>query len=223
MSESNRRQFFHATGFAAAGSLLLPASVRPTPPSGEHEDVHAPMQDPQDQKLVATAKNIEGPYFRAGAPYHAKVSPPCAPGKVLVVRGRVWGIDTRKPLAGACIHIWQASHAGRYDNDDPKQPPKAGEFAYRARMLTDDLGRYSYETIHPGRYLNGKTYRPAHIHYRVEAPGYQTLITQLYFKGDPFLAKDRFVKESLVIQPKVIAAGDASYRSGAFDIVLAKA
>ena len=181
-------------------------------------------QDRQQRKLHVTERDIEGPYYRGGAPFRAKVTPPLAEGKVTLIRGRVWGVDTKQPLPGATIHIWQASHAGRYDNDDARRPPRKDVFNYRARMMTDEFGRYEFETIHPGRYRVGRTYRPSHIHYRVEAAGYKTLITQLYFKGDPFNATDRFIKDSLIIAPKTIGVeGDQSFDLGVFDIVLAKA
>jgi protocatechuate 3,4-dioxygenase beta subunit len=78
--------------------------------------------------------------------------------------------------------------------------------------------------IHPGRYKVRETFRPSHIHYTVEAKGYKTLITQLYFKGDPFNKTDRFLKDSLIIDPKRIRLdSDRSYELGVFDIVLKKA
>ena len=50
------------------------------------------------------------------------------------------------------------------------------------------------------------------------------MITQLYFKGDPFNESDRFIKESLIIDPKTIQADrDRAYQLGVFDIVLRKA
>ena len=226
MPKSTRREFFSRGGLAVVGvgTLTLRAGAVPTATSG-HEDIPVPF-DPQDRehrKLALTERDIEGPYFRAGAPFRAKVTPPLAAGRVSLIRGRVWGIDTKQPLPGATIHVWQASHAGRYDNDDVKRPPRKDVFKYRARMMTDELGRYEFETIHPGRYRVGETYRPAHIHYRIEAAGYKTLITQLYFKGDPFNSTDRFIKDSLIIAPKTIRiGGDRSYELGVFDIVLAK-
>jgi len=46
-------------------------------------------------------------------------------------------------------------------------------------------------------------FRPAHIHTRLTAPGYESLTTQLYFAGDPWLESDVVgaVKHSLVIAP----------------------
>lgn len=52
--------------------------------------------------------------------------------------------------------------------------------------------------------------------------GYKTLVTQLYFKGDPMNAKDQFIKASLII-PLTTDKGDSgSYERGTFDIVLAR-
>ena len=43
--------------------------------------------------------------------------------------------------------------------------------------------------------------RPAHIHFMIEAPGFQKLITALYFNGDPYLESDSVfgVKKSLIV------------------------
>jgi protocatechuate 3,4-dioxygenase beta subunit len=37
----------------------------------------------------------------------------------------------------------------------------------------------------PGHYVAGSAWRPRHIHLRAQAPGHRTLVTQLYFNGDP--------------------------------------
>ena len=93
--------------------------------------------------FTPTEDNILGPFYRERAPYRAKVTPPLAPGTALLVGGRVWGVDTRAPLAGATIDIWQANAHGRYDNDDPRHPPAPDVFRYRVRLVTDETGRTS--------------------------------------------------------------------------------
>ena len=42
--------------------------------------------------------------------------------------------------------------------------------------------------------------RPAHIHYIVAAPGYETLVTHIFSDDDPYLESDAVfgVKESLI-------------------------
>jgi len=195
-----------AVGLAALGAsgLVLRPGVAATPASGTEL---APGRE-------STESSAEGPFYSAGAPFRAKLSPPLATGTVLVVSGRVWGEDTRRPLAGAVLDLWQADHSGQYDN--------AG-FLYRARLHTDDTGSYEVETVHPGIYGAGPgQFRPSHIHYRISQPGYRTLTTQLYFAGDPHLKGDSLVRSSLVIELQSLQVGAGSYERGAFDIVLAR-
>lgn len=227
----DRRDFLQLSSLglamAGGGALTLGAERTPTPPSGERSQspIIAEIMPPTLPKpLNATEDNILGPYHRKHAPYRAKVTPALEPGETLVVRGRVWGIDSRKPLAGAVLEVWQANAAGRYDNDDPSSPPRPGVFLNRARMITDETGYYEFETIKPGRYKIGpEAWRPAHIHYMVLAAGYQTLVTQLYFKDDPYNKSDDFIKESLIINPEVLTLPGGKVQLGTFDIVLNKA
>jgi protocatechuate 3,4-dioxygenase beta subunit len=241
MDRVGRRQFLHAgsVGLAAtgAGCLLLPASAEPTEPSGTLGEygrllaaanpasaaaVEIPAPEvPAD--LQPTEDNILGPFYRPAAPYRAKITPPLEPGDVLVIRGRVWGVDTRKPLAGATLDIWQANANGRYDNDDPQRPPRQGVFRNRARIMTDETGYYEYETIKPGQYQIGRAqWRPPHIHYLVQYPGYRKLVTQMYFQGEAMNEKDAFIKRSLIIAPQSVRSENGNYQLGTFDIVLAR-
>jgi catechol 1,2-dioxygenase len=167
-----------------------------------------------------TEKNIQGPFFREQAPFRAKITPPLEQGTVLLITGRVWSLATRKPLPDAIIDIWQANASGRYDNDDRKNPPAAEIFTNRARLRCDEQGRYEFESIHPGAYKDGNMWRPPHIHYRVQA-GMKSLITQLYFEGDPHQEKDQFIKKELIIKLSKQKKGEVEYETGTFDIVLA--
>lgn len=212
-------------GLAAlgTGSLILRPEVEATP-GDDHDHDHLLVDDqPSNQKKWSpTEDNIEGPFYRAGAHFRGKISPPLAQGTVLLVSGRIWGYDTRKPLTNTVVDIWQANHHGRYDNDAPQKKPGPHEFNYRARLITDQRGYYEYETVVPGRYKLTRTlWRPRHIHYRVAHPGYQTLITQLYFKGDPHNAGDQFIKPSLIINLQKKKGDTGQYLRGHFDIVLA--
>ena len=240
MNETSRRDFLGLLGLSAlgAGALLLPADALSTEPSGalgDYEDwLRAETAEPdgggetaegphKEPKWLLTEDNILGPYYRRGAPYRAKITPPLAAGTVLLIKVRVWGLDTRRPLAGAVLDIWQADTHGRYDNDDRRNPPKKGVFKNRARVVADERGNYEYETILPGRYLLGpERWRPRHIHYLVRHPGYRTLVTQLYFKGDPHNRTDPFIKRSLVIDTREVKTPTGAYRKGHFDIVLGK-
>lgn len=231
-ASNSRRDFLRSGtwGLAAAGvaGLVLRADAAQTEASGELGEqsppgATIPPLKPSDG-LKPTEPNILGPYHRKGAPYRAKITPPLEPGEVMVIRGRVWGFDTKKPLASAVLDIWQANADGRYDNDDADAPPKPGVYVNRARLVTDESGYYEYETIKPGRYQIGNNqWRPAHIHYLVAADGYKTLVTQLYFKGDAYNDKDQFIRPSLIIDPKSVKVRGGSFLLGDFDVVLARA
>ena len=233
----SRREFFRG-GLATAGvvALTLRADALPTLPSGtlthypEFQALaDAPLPSVAPAALLPdgvkpTEDNILGPYFREGAPYRAKVTPPLAKGTTLLIRGRVWAFDTKKPLVSAVLDIWQADADGRYDNDDPNKPPAKGVYVNRTRVLTDETGYYEYETIHPGPYKIGPdAWRPAHIHYLVRKAGYTTLVTQLYFKGDRFNAKDEFIKPSLIVTLEAAKVNGSAIETGVFDVVLAAA
>ena len=62
--------------------------------------------------------------------------------------------------------------------------------------------------------------RPAHIHFRVSESLHIPLTTQLYFKDDPYIAKDPWAKHkpSLAIGLKQ----DGKVLHGTFDLVLAR-
>lgn len=241
MGAFTRRKFLRAgsiaAGLAGVGSLTLGDETGPTESSGglgsyglllaqnPAPQIAAASLVPQPSGVWApTEDNILGPFHRPGAPYRAKITPPLAPGKVLLIGGHVWAHDTKKPLAGAVLDVWQANDRGRYDNDDPNSPPQPGVFSYRARLITDENGYYEYETIHPAPYqIGANRWRPSHIHYLVRAPGYQQLITQLYFRGDKYNDVDQFIKKSLIIDVEPTKTEAGSFGRGTFDIVLAKA
>lgn len=231
MGNLTRRDWLRGTamGLAAvgAGTLTLRADAQTTEPSDDLGDYGDYLKETPNASQPAsggwspTEDNILGPFHREGAPFRGKVTPPLEPGDVLVINGRVWGADSRKPLPGAVIDIWQANAKGRYDNDDPRRPPKPNEFTNRCRLVTDEQGYYEYETIRPGRYRIGPdTWWPQHIHYYVRADGYRSLVTQLYFEGDPMNATDPFIKASLIIEPRQIKREQGTYEVGTFDIVL---
>ncbi len=224
MSAASRRDFLRISGLAAAGAaggvLTLRAGARPTPMSA-NAAIEAQAFDAFGEPPTVTMKdgakptnrNALGPFFIAGAPYRGKVSPARAPGTTLVVSGRVWGFDTKKPLPGAVIDLWHCDVHGNYSTND-------GEFRYRARIITSETGAYEYETIHPVVYNQNGDLRAPHIHYRVTSAGYRTLVTQVFFEGDPKQDEDRLFDASLMV-PIVKKSGEGGeFETAVFDLVL---
>ena len=104
--------------------------------------------------------------------------------------------DCATPVVGAVLDVWHADHAGHYDNDGSNLVTERSHF--RGKLRTDRQGRFELRSILPGRYLNGPTYRPSHVHVKLSARGFAPLTTQLYFEGDPYNERDSFIRRSLV-------------------------
>jgi len=163
----------------------------------------------------ATTDDILGPFYRPEAPDRSDLTYASLKGLPLVVEGRIFQSDCTSPLKGAKVEIWQADHKGAYDNNSDK-------FRGRGLQIADDDGKYSFKTIYPGRYKNGRLYRPSHIHFRVTGAGHKELISQIYFQGDPYIAEDPWAgadKAELRVLP--FAKTDDGYQKVVFDVYLA--
>jgi protocatechuate 3,4-dioxygenase, beta subunit len=104
--------------------------------------------------------------------------------------------DTCAPIANANVEIWQACESGRYNNPrDPNPAPLDPNFQYWGETYTSEEGEYIFKTIIPGEYPAAEGWvRPPHIHFRVAKLGYNDLVTQMYFKGNPLNDDDRIIK-----------------------------
>jgi catechol 1,2-dioxygenase len=144
-----------------------------------------------------------GPFYRANAPWRARgaaIASADTPGVRVRISGRVTDYAGQTPIAGALLDIWQAATNGFYENQDENQP----DYNLRGRFRCDENGAYELVALMPTRYplpLDGPVgellrvaqrphYRPAHLHFIVSAPGYETLITQVFVKGDQEIATD---------------------------------
>ncbi|MBQ0750027.1 MAG: protocatechuate 3,4-dioxygenase subunit beta [Roseovarius sp.] len=114
-------------------------------------------------------------------------------GERIIVHGRVLDENAR-PVPHTLVEIWQANAGGRYRHKkDSYLAPIDPNFGGCGRTLTDENGYYTFRTIKPGAYpwrnwVNN--WRPAHIHVSVFGTAFaQRLITQMYFEGDPLIAK----------------------------------
>ncbi|MDE2361513.1 MAG: hydroxyquinol 1,2-dioxygenase [Hyphomicrobiales bacterium] len=164
------------------------------------------------------------------------------PGEALFVEGVV-SSEGGAPLADAVVDVWQSDDQGRYDLqfDDPSV------FFLRGRLRTDDKGRFSFWSIMPQSYpiptdgpvgallasAGRHAYRPAHVHFRIAAPGHHDLVTHVFVRGDKYLDSDVVfgVKESLIADferrdrtvPLAGAPIDRPHRYLRYDFAVARA
>src|SRR5262249_25711653 len=139
-----------ASGVEAARSQAQAAPPDKPAKPPRYSDYVA-FADKGNEVEAATEDNIEGPFYRPNAPMRTKLYDKGEKGVVRVVSGKVVSRNGR-PLWGALIEVWQASADGRYDNDDPANPPKKDEFHLRGRLKTDEEGKYQFETVRPAPY-----------------------------------------------------------------------
>ena len=160
----------------------------------------------------ATEGTVLGPFHVEGAREIANGGDLAAgwPGERARVSGTVRDVDGR-PIAGARLEVWQADSEGLYDTQRPTYP----ERQLRAWLRADDQGRYAFITLRPTSYpvptdgpagallehMGRHPYRPAHIHFIVEAPKRKRLVTHIFAAGDPYLGSDAVfgVKTSLIV------------------------
>ena len=163
----------------------------------------------------ATENTVLGPFYVHGAPEIRNGDDMAAgwKGEPTYVSGRVLSTDG-KPIAGALLDMWQSNSEGWYD----VQLPDTGGKQLRARLRADREGGFWFRTIKPTAYpvptdgpvglllnrMGRHPMRPAHLHFIVSAPGYETVVTHLFVEGDQYLESDVVfaVKDSLVIDFK---------------------
>jgi protocatechuate 3,4-dioxygenase beta subunit len=131
-----------------------------------------------------TTTDILGPFYRPGSPLRNNLIIKGEPGRPVELSGTIKHSDCITPYQKAKIELWHCGSDGVYDNT-------SAEYRYRGTGYCDDKGRYSFKTILPVPYDTGSGFiRPAHFHLMITAQGYQPLVTQLYFSGDPNINKD---------------------------------
>ena len=105
-----------------------------------------------------TRADALGPFYEPGAPVRSSV------GRGYTLRGTVRAARTCRPIPRARIEFWLVNPRGNYDD------------AHRATVIASRTGTYRFTSNKPIGYSG----RPPHIHIRVTARGFRTLVTQHY-------------------------------------------
>jgi catechol 1,2-dioxygenase len=146
---------------------------------------------------------VVGPFLRANAPFRdrgASIASDDTAGVRVRISGKVYDFQNKTPIKGAILDTWQAATNGFYENQDEKQP----DYNLRGRFKSDENGTFEVTALMPTAYpaptdgpvgellrvAKRSPYRPAHIHFIVSAPGYETLVTQIFVKGDERIEDD---------------------------------
>ncbi|MCL4109783.1 UNVERIFIED_CONTAM: hypothetical protein GTU68_018510 [Idotea baltica] len=171
------------------------------------------LVDMMHSRPDATSSSVLGPF-------HVSNPPPLPiggdmkrdfEGALLLVEGQVRD-PSGAPIPGAQIDIWQTAPNGLYSSQDPDQDIHS----FHGLMTADDNGDFSFTTVKPVSYTvpsdgpvgelldaaGRHPWRPSHLHYIVTAPGFKSLVTEVFPDDDPYLDQDTVfgVRDDLVMK-----------------------
>lgn len=176
-NNKSRRQFLRNTSLASLALGIPSISAKANFSKSKTEEEHL-MCDKTTLDYYG-----QGPFYTDNPPMieNGILADTNETGDRMIISGRIFNLDCSEYIPNAEVDVWHANHDGEYDNSG---------YNLRGKTVSNEQGFYVFETIKPGKYLNGSAFRPAHIHFKITAPGYPTLTTQLYFEGDSDLAAD---------------------------------
>lgn len=182
-----------------------------------------------------TISTVLGPFYRDNPPVLAKgasIIQKAFDGQETVrVSGTIRDTEGR-PVQGVIVDVWEDAPNGLYEQQDPEQP----DYNLRGRFLTDEAGGYDFVCIRPVpypipydgaagellTYMGHHPWRPGHIHFMIQKPGFKTLISQIYDSTTKYLDNDSVfaVKEDLIGEMKPAPAGADTDLVMSFDFVI---
>ncbi len=182
---------------------------------------------------AATENTVFGPFHVDGAPVlnmGANISLD-GKGESCLYQGRVLDLDGN-PIAGASIDVWSDNSEGFYDVQQPNQQPTWNN---RGVFITGADGCYEFIGIKPVAYpipddgpvgqmlsnLGRHPWRPAHMHFMLNHPNFERIVTHTFVAGDPYLISDTVfgVKESLILDYFPCSNGQAMWQAN-FDFIM---
>lgn len=162
----------------------------------------------------ATPTTVLGPFFVENAPRFeqgADISGG-SPGEPLFVDVKV-SATGGAALSAAVVDVWHSDSDGFYD---VQYENRGDQSKLRGTFTSDGEGRVRFWSILPTPYpipYDGPVgdlltatarhpWRPAHLHFKISAPGHETLVTHLFVKGSPYLESDAVfgVKDALICE-----------------------
>jgi hydroxyquinol 1,2-dioxygenase len=163
------------------------------------------MAQNNKKPIECTEATVFGPFYVDGAPEYENGADIAngARGEPCSVSGQIRDLDGT-PVAGAQIDVWQSDEDGFYDVQKSSEGSAGAAHQARGRLYSGPDGRFHFRSILAEAYpiphdgpvgrmleaLGRHPWRPAHLHFMIKAPGYETLITHVFRDGDQYLDSD---------------------------------
>ena len=179
----NRRQFLRNASLAALSIGVLPKIAL-----AKSTTKNSLLEAPKECSETKTDFYGAGPFYKENPPAVVgdQLARPDERGARVIISGRIYNNDCSSVLPNTTLDLWHADYRGE---DVPAIYDTEG-YNLRGTIVSNSQGFYMFETIIPGRYLNGAEFRPAHIHVKIRNESISEVITQIYFKGDPQIPGD---------------------------------
>lgn len=175
---------------------------------------NATVADIEMKQRKGSVTALEGPYFLEAVPTITDRIKTREDGEELIIEGQVTDLSG-SPVEGAQLYIWHSDPQGYYSGYSESFPVDL----YRGKVIIGSNGRYSVRTTMPAPYtiphdgpsgellgfMGRHPWRPAHVHFKLRAPGFLEIITQAYFAGGEWLDSDcvEGVRSPLVHTPEI--------------------
>lgn len=196
------------------------------PRAGPQEETVDVKVAPEDAALALTPSRDFGPFFVELAPFRGVLTPighvanttlgdKPVPGDWILIKGTVYGKESREGLPYAVLDVWQAGPSAEYDyqeKDGVFRPyltyigsfnnhSTSREYDYRARVLCNHRGDFEYQTVIPPPYLDPEdnTWRCPHVHHFIQADDHSSVVTQIMFPDMPKNDVDNHIRPELTV------------------------
>lgn len=176
----NRREFLKRASLAAVAFPFLLNCQSDTLAQKSSDDILSRIKKNAKPKGAEGMGAIDAP---AGVSWKTALSTDADKGEKMIISGTIFEPDGKTPAPNVLIYIYHTDIEGYYG----RKPGEHKHGRYRGWLLTDEKGRYEFQTIKPAPYPENRF--AAHIHTTLTTAAMkEDWIDSYLFEGDPLIS-----------------------------------